>query len=542
MPSAPRSRSSPPQPASPAATTRATSSLLFSVPGEHFQLVPAGQALLCVVRVSPEQARYQPQATLSRQQLGHLLYEHDIPVVQAASLSAYLNSLHVLPGFDSHAPGRFSLEPGTSRVSQSAWRGGLGELSARYSGWFPQQDLNALRYNHPIFDLRDVAGGLNSVKTSVRANPGGEPFMTYLRGLGDVLGLRRDALALARQSLYPDLPVSQAEVLIIRNGYISVNEDHVAPLRAALRDPANYQREYYRLLADQLLRHHPARVGTHTYRDYASLELARQQARSDALRQQLEAALAALREGLASRVRGNGITTQHLTRLLEFRLRLAASNLHLTPQQLRRCVFPELLLVARHGGGLGGSLGAAGVAGARGTAGGVLVSLIVGAGRMLLYSPQQGDLRIVDAAIAGGVAGGVGGVTQSLVMSSAGNALSRSLVTRGLNSSLSTAAGRGLGGFAAGGLAAPVFAATSLALDDQEHSSTDYMATGTRAFVSGALSSAVAAGVVGAIWGSEVPLAGNVVGFIIGFGGYYVMDALAGEQVEQGVRQGLEGP
>jgi hypothetical protein len=144
VPSAPRSKSSPRQPAPPATEARATKNLLFAVPGEHFQLVPAGQALLCVVRVTPEQARQQPQATLSRQQLGRLLYENDIPAVQAAALAAYLDSLHVLPGFDSHAPGRFSLEPGTSRVSQSAWRGGLGELSARYRGWFPQQDLNAL--------------------------------------------------------------------------------------------------------------------------------------------------------------------------------------------------------------------------------------------------------------------------------------------------------------------------------------------------------------------------------------------------------------
>jgi hypothetical protein len=74
-------------------------------------------------------------------------------------------------------------------------------------------------------------------------------------------------------------------------------------------------------------------------------------------------------------------------------------------------------------------------------------------------------------------------------------------------------------------------------LDDQDHSGMDYAATGARAFVAGTLSSALAAGVVGAIWGSEVPVAGNIVGFT----GYHIIDALAGEQVEQGVRQGLQG-
>ncbi|HEX5752818.1 MAG TPA: hypothetical protein VFZ09_41825 [Archangium sp.] len=47
---------------------------------------------------------------------------------------------------------------------------------------------------------------------------------------------------------------------------------------------------------------------------------------------------------------------------------------------------------------------------------------------------------------------------------------------------------------------------------------------------------------LGALWGSEVPLLGNAVGFIIGLGGYYLVDALTGEQVEQGVRRGLDGP
>jgi hypothetical protein len=56
----------------------------------------------------------------------------------------------------------------------------------------------------------------------------------------------------------------------------------------------------------------------------------------------------------------------------------------------------------------------------------------------------------------------------------------------------------------------------------------------------GTLSGALAAGVVGAIWGTEVPLLGNIVGFVIGFAGYYAVDALMGDEVEQGVRISLE--
>lgn len=262
MPPAPRSKPPEKRPASPAEKARATRSLLFSVPGEHFQLVPVGEAVMCVARVSPAQALREPYATLSREQLGGLLYESGTPVVSGAALAGYLSSLHPVPAFDRHVPGRFAQDPGMSRLSQSTWRGSLGELSAQHQGWFPQQDLNAVRYNYPIFDLRDPQGGLNSVKTSVRVSEAGDPFATYLRGLGDVLGRRSGALERVRQDLYSHLPRPQGEAAVIRNGYISVNEDHVEPLRAALRDPANYQRQVYRDLADQLLEKlGPARVG-----------------------------------------------------------------------------------------------------------------------------------------------------------------------------------------------------------------------------------------------------------------------------------------
>lgn len=543
MPPAPRSKPPEKRPASPAERARATRSLLFSVPGEHFQLVPVGEAVMCVARVSPEQALREPYATLSREQLGGLLYESGTPVVSGAALAGYLSSLHPVPAFDRHVPGRFAQDPGMSRLSQSTWRGSLGELSAQHQGWFPQQDLNAVRYNYPIFDLRDPQGGLNSVKTSVRVSEAGDPFATYLRGLGDVLGRRSGALERVRQDLYSHLPRPQGEAAVIRNGYISVNEDHVEPLRAALRDPANYQRQVYRDLADQLLEKlGPARVGGKVYRDYASLERAlREAASNSAVRAQLEAALRAVREGLASRVQGNGITTQHLVRLLRFRLQLARANPHMTPEQFKGWAFPELVLVARQGGGLWGNLGAAGVSGGRGAVGGAMVSVVLESGCLVYDWYPDCPRRVLSAGLAGGAAGWVGGTTQSLVAGSAGSALSRSLVTHGFNPALATSAGRGLGGLAAGGLAAPVFAATSLALDDQEHGVTDYAATGARAFVAGTLSSALAAGVVGAIWGSEVPVAGNIVGFIVGFTGYYIIDALTGEQVEQGVRQGLQG-
>lgn len=337
-----------------------------------------------------------------------------------------LSSLHSLPAFERHAPGAFSLEPGTTALSRSDWRGNLGELSARHGGMIAQQDLNAVRYNHPIFDLRDHRGRLNQVKTSVRSADGrGDPFETYLRGLRDIVGLR----------------------------------------------PTTWERARAR-----------------------------------------------------------------------FRQQVAAANPHMTPAQVERWVFPELLMVARHGGGVRGNAVASGIAGGRGAVGGAVVSLIC-EGVHLHYEPQPDkEQRYYRAAVAGGTSGLTGGATQNLVTANAGSAMSRNLIARGANVRVAAGTGRAMGGFAGGALAAPIFTMTSLALDDEEHSGTDYVATGTRAFVAGGLSSAIAAGVVGALWGSEVPLLGNAVGFIIGFGGYYLVDALTGEQVEQGVRRNLDVP
>ncbi|WP_157775424.1 hypothetical protein [Melittangium boletus] len=407
----------------------------------------------------------------------------------------------------------------------------------------PQQDLNALHHNHPIFDLRDHRGGLNSVKTSVRAaNTRGDPFETYLRGLRDVMGARPGTWAAARTALYPQLPPATGEALMLRQGYVSVNEEHVEPFRESLRNPENYRKASYRELADRVLKHEPVRIAGTVYRRYQALEDTRRGSSTPvAVRQQVEAALRALREGLACRVRSNGITTRHLVNLESFRNHVSSMNPHMTPAEIKSWVFPELLMVARHGGGVRGNAIASGLAGGRGAAGGAVVSVLFEAGH-LKYEGETLQLPLLGkAAVAGGTSGIVGGVAQNLVMANAGQSASKNLIGHGLNSRLATGAGRGLGGVVAGGLAAPVFTTTALALDDEEHSRVDYLATGTRAFVSGGLSSALAAGVVGAIWGSEVPLLGNAVGFIIGFAGYYVVDALTGEIVEDHVRRGVEG-
>ena len=513
------------------------------IPGDAFQLVSQGAAL-AIVKVSPGERQDISSDVLTRAQLEQLLWRNSIPMVPSSALSGYLSSLHSLPAFERHTPRAFSLDPGTTTLSRSDWRGNLGELSAQHGGMVPQQDLNIVRPNHPIFDLRDYRGRLNSVKTSVRsADSRGDPFETYLRGLRDIVGLRPTTWERARAALYPHLPADEGRALMLRNASLSVNEEHVEPFRAALRDPGNYRKRAYREIADKLLEAEPVRIGGTVYRAWQNLENTRRGTDTPPeVRRQAEAALSSVRERLAGYITSNNITAQHLMQLERFRQQVAAANPNMTPAQVNRWVFPELLLVARHGGGVRGNAVAAGVAGGRGAVGGAVVAVLCEAVHVY-YEPPEDPLPLLKkAGAAGGTSGLVGGATQSLVTANAGSAVSRKLVGQGTSVRLATGTGRAVGGFAGGALAAPIFTMTSLALDDEEHSGTDYVATGTRAFVSGALSSAIAAGVVGAIWGTEVPLLGNAVGFIIGFGGYYLVDALTGDQVEQGIRNNLEDP
>jgi phage tail tape-measure protein len=74
---------------------------------------------------------------------------------------------------------------------------------------------------------------------------------------------------------------------------------------------------------------------------------------------------------------------------------------------------------------------------------------------------------------------------------------------------------------------------------DEKFTTADYEAKMTRSAVSaggGALAGALAAGGYGALAGSEAPVVGNAIGFIVGFGGYLLTDWLVGDPVEEAVR------
>jgi hypothetical protein len=71
----------------------------------------------------------------------------------------------------------------------------------------------------------------------------------------------------------------------------------------------------------------------------------------------------------------------------------------------------------------------------------------------------------------------------------------------------------------------------------------DYAAVGKRTFVVGGVAGMVGeAGALGTAAafspaGSEVPLAGNAVGFVVGLGTYVVVDAIWGDEIERSARE-----
>jgi hypothetical protein len=106
--------------------------------------------------------------------------------------------------------------------------------------------------------------------------------------------------------------------------------------------------------------------------------------------------------------------------------------------------------------------------------------------------------------------------------------------------------GRGFSGGVAGGITAPAITMASMGINEvffgADFTYIDYLARGARAVPSGLIAGgggALAAGGVGALFGSEVPLLGTAVGFVVGIGLYYISDSIIGDSVEEEVRLAL---
>jgi len=441
---------------------------------------------------------------------------------------------------------------------RSEYRGDLPEIGLGYgnfSNLLSFRDLNRIQQDFPIFDFRQrFTQSLISVKSVVPtgfnpAAPNQTPanFQTYYHGFDDMVGAQQvpsranriatlnDAVTLLNQNYGT---MSQADV--INSSVLAINDDHVLAFRQDLEarivaTPANYERFFDASLSDS-----PLTIGAESFSSWQALETARARANSPISQADFDNTLRRLSRRASSRVIGSGFTTEQLFNLQSMRENLAV----LSPREFNLAISPEYIEATRFGGGAAAVRAAIGRSMMRGAGGGMII-----AGGMdlasMLWDPDAHPHKVRELVTNVGL-GAEGGFVASGVESSINMAFSTRFATMasgGVETGiLGPLASRGLGGFAAGGVAAPLVTLTAMALDDQDYTAIDYTAKGTRAFVSGSLAGAggaLAAAGTGALLGSEVPIVGNIVGFFVGLGVYYIVDSTVGDSVEGGVRYAM---
>jgi phage tail tape-measure protein len=135
--------------------------------------------------------------------------------------------------------------------------------------------------------------------------------------------------------------------------------------------------------------------------------------------------------------------------------------------------------------------------------------------------------------------GYAGGEAQTFIESATAPGLTRALSSAGFSDPAAGFGGKLGGSMGAAFIVAPAVTGLQMWFSDQKYTTADYEAKMTRSAVSaggGAVAGALAAGAYGALAGSEAPLVGNAIGFVVGFGGYLLTDWLVGDPVEEEVR------
>ncbi len=508
-----------------------------------YQLVPAGDRV-AVVEIAPSVAA-DPWLTagtvvLTREQFDEQLRRRGIPTIDEAALAGTRGSRIHLPGFESRLPSLFAQPVSGPQHLRTGFSGALGELSAGM-GWSRGMfatDLNTVPWgaqrqvgNFPIFDLRTLFA-LRQVKTSTQlALPG--RFGVYSSGYGDVTGVRRPGLfAVAAQDAYPTLAAADAEQLARMQALLAINADDVRAFRERMRIRVTQRPADVRPLVDAMLADAPEVLAPRVFTSLAQIESAHAAGTlSAADRARL---LTRLADRASGRIVSHGLSTSELLNLQRARARFGLGPASASPDVISTQVSPEFLLAERYGGGWAGGARAAGRSVAGGGAAGGGIAVVTDLGIMIFDEREHPDWarELVTHGGLGVVSGATGSGVETLVV----NQLSRAAITEGVSGGGSVVFRSSVGGGAAGAIAAPIFALGSMALSDEDYSGEDYFAVGTRTSVVGGGSGLLAAGFTGAVFGSEVPILGNVVGFVVGVGAYLIIDGAVGDWVERTAR------
>lgn len=512
-------------------------------PGPLYQLVPAGDRI-AVVEVDPALAATLGGAVvMTRDQLDEQLQKLGVTRADEAALAGVRGSRIYVPAFESRLPWLFAQPVTNPRHMRTGFTGDLAELSARMGsrrGLFVT-DLNVVPWgaptqtgNFPIFDLRSWFA-LTQVKASTQARQSGR-LGYYEGGFEDVTGTgtaRRQALlSTAAQTLFPGLPAADAEQLARTRALLGVNADDVRDFRARITTSVQQRPADYRTFLDSMLRDSPEVLGPRRFTSLAQIESAHTAGTLTAQdRAQLLDRLAAR---ASKRVVSHSLTTQELINLQNARARFGFGAASALPEVIATQVSPEFLMAERAGGGWRGSFEAAGRSARGGGAAGGLVAMGMDIGGAIWDPEARPELpwELMRHGGLGYASGATGAYVESLWL----NQASRTAISAGVSGRAALARRGAGGGGIAGAIAAPVFTWGEMLLSDVDYSGEDYFAKGTRATAGGAGSGLLAAGFTGAVWGSEVPIAGNIAGFIVGVGAYLIIDSSVGDYVEDFAR------
>jgi pretoxin HINT domain-containing protein len=321
------------------------------------------------------------------------------------------------------------------------------------------------------------------------------------------------------------------------HAYLAVPDDHLQAVQNDIEQSLRTQPGNYANLVDAMLRQTAITIqrpgqSNIVINNWNDLQVAR--ANGTITAAEFTTQIDALSTRAKTHVIGSGMTTIQIARLENFRM--ATQGLPAAEFNAR---FPPEYLEAIRLGGAGPAMYEGGIRGAR-------TSAVIAGGfdvaRMAWnqdISPEA--LTHLGIDVTTGYGGGfVGSSIESGVNIGTTELLSQST---GAFASAGRLGGRVFGGGLGGGIAAPLITMAAMGLDPyHSYTGIDYAAKGGRAFVSGSAAGAggaLAAAGVGALAGSEVPILGNAVGFLVGLGVYYIVDSTVGDDVERQIRLDL---
>ena len=448
-------------------------------------------------------------------------------------------------GYESPASSGFGF--GVNDLNANPWMDRRGRVHQPGEENFPVFDFE----NAPAF-ARVLGTARVSVKTSGQATQAGR-FEYYRSGMSQMYQtggrsglpsyISNQPQFAGQPTTGPQYEANRSDVL--SDAYIAVNRDDAAAFRDLLSDPGGREtatgptlwedtgfqpgqrpRASWRAVYEGVMREEPVRVNGVDYNSPNALDQARQAGQIDV--QDYELARREVGRRAARRVVAHGASTLDLVNL-----RTARPSLNAIPDaQLPRLLTPEHMRALRAGPGIGGEFEAAGGAGVHGGGAGGLIAVVTTAGVMLFDEADHPDWEreLGTAGTLGLLGGATGSTTEQLLISGGTRALLNdaaagaggSILTRGLV----TTGGR----FGGGGVGAGVVELVSMGFfEDRSHSGLEYTERTGRAFVIGGTSAVIGAeagagatvfttALVGAAAGSEVPVIGNIIGFIVGLG------------------------